>query len=51
MIGATKIHRMPVMRGITDIPVQEPSMIFLNNGLITKEASQIATPYVRFEKK
>ena len=50
-IGATKIHRMLRDEGITDIPCPRTiNDIFKRNGLITKEASQIATPYVRFEK-
>lgn len=51
-IGATKIHRMLQDEGITEIPCPRTiNEIFKRNGLITKEASRAATPYVRFEKK
>lgn len=50
-IGAAKIHRMLLDEGFTDIPCPRTiNDIFKRNGLITKEASQAATPYVRFEK-
>ena len=50
-IGATKIHRMLQNEGITNIPCPKTiNNIFKRNGLITKEASQAALPYTRFEK-
>lgn len=50
-IGAAKIHRMLLDEGFTDIPCPRTiNDIFKRNGLITKEASQAAKPYVRFEK-
>lgn len=50
-IGATKIHRMLMDEGITDIPCPRTiNNIFKRNGLITKQASQDATPHIRFEK-
>lgn len=50
-IGAVKIHRMLRDEGVTDLPCPKTiNNIFKRNGLITKEASQAATPYQRFEK-
>lgn len=50
-IGAAKIHRMLLDEGFENIPCPRTiNDIFKRNGLITKEASQAATPYVRFEK-
>lgn len=50
-IGAAKIHRMLLDEGFIDIPCPRTiNEIFKRNGLITKEASQAAKPYVRFEK-
>ena len=50
-IGAAKIHRMLQNEGMTNIPCPRTiNDIFKRNGLITKEASQAATPYTRFEK-
>ena len=50
-IGAAKIHRMLQDEGFNDIPCPRTiNDIFKRNGLITKEASQAATPCVRFEK-
>lgn len=51
-IGATKIHRMLKDEGIIDIPCPSTiNEIFKRNGLITKEASQAATPIKRFQKE
>ena len=50
-IGATKIHRMLTDEGKDDIPCPSTiNEIFKRNGLITKEASQAATPIKRFQK-
>lgn len=50
-IGATKIHRMLKDEGKENIPCPRTiNDIFKRNGLITKEASQAAKPYIRFEK-
>lgn len=50
-IGAVKIHRMLTDEGVTNLPSSRTiNTIFKRNGLITKEASQAATPVQRFEK-
>lgn len=50
-LGALKIHRMMEDDGITNIPCQRTiNNVLKRNGLITKEASQAATPHQRFEK-
>lgn len=52
VIGATKIHRMLQNEGYENVPCQRTiNDIFKRNGLITKEASQSATPYKRFQKE
>ena len=49
-IGAVKIHRMLIDEGITDIPSAKTiNNIFKRNDLITKAASEAATPHKRFE--
>ena len=49
-IGAVKIHRMLKNKGETMLPSSRTiNAIFKRNGLITKEASQAATPLKRFE--
>ena len=51
-IGAVKIHKMLTEEGICNLPsVSTINNILHRNGLITKEASQAATPYKRFEKE
>lgn len=50
-IGATKIKRMLEDEGETGLPCARTiNDIFKRNGLITKEASQAAKPFTRFEK-
>ena len=50
-IGALKLRAMMVNDHYSDLPsVRTINEIFKRNGLITKEASEAATPYVRFEK-
>ena len=50
-IGAVKIHRMLIDEGRTDIPSAKTiNNIFKRNDLITKAASEAATPHKRFEK-
>lgn len=50
-IGATKIKRILENEGKTNLPsAKTVNNIFKRNGLITKEASQAATPIQRFEK-
>ena len=50
-IGAVKMHRMMENEQYTDLPSPRTfNAIFKRNGLITKEASEAATPYERFEK-
>lgn len=49
--GAAKIHRIMMNDGITELPcVKTFNNVFHRHGLITKEASQAATPNVRFQK-
>lgn len=49
--GAVKIKRMLEDEGHTDLPCAKTfNNVFNRHGLITKEASQNATPYTRFEK-
>lgn len=51
-IGAAKMKRMMEDEGKTNLPSQRTfNNIFKRNGLITKEASQAATPNKRFEKE
>lgn len=51
-IGAVKIKRMLENSGVMDIPSASTiNAILKRNNLITKEASQAATPYKRFEKE
>lgn len=51
-IGATKIHRMLRDEGNSNIPCPRTiNSIFKRNGLITRQASQAATPTIRFEKE
>lgn len=51
-IGAVKIHRMLKDEGITYLPCPRTiNDIFKRNGLITKAASQAATPHKRFVKQ
>ena len=51
-LGALKIHRIMEDEGFTNLPsVSTFNAVFKRNGLITKEASQAATPYQQFEKK
>ena len=50
-IGAVKLRKIMENAGFTDLPCAKTfNNIFQRNGLITKEASQAATPYQRFEK-
>lgn len=49
--GALKIHHILENQGETDIPcVRTVNNILKRNGMISKEASEAATPYQRFEK-
>lgn len=51
-IGALKIHRILENQGHKDLPcVKTVNNILKRNGLVTKEASQAATPIKRFEKE
>ena len=48
--GAVKLHRMMSNEGYTGLPCAKTfNNVFKRNGLITREASQKATPYQRFE--
>ena len=50
-LGAVKIHRIMENDQYPDLPSPRTfNEIFKRNGLITKEASEAATPYERFEK-
>jgi len=50
-IGAVKIKRILKNKGYKDIPCDRTiNTILKRNGCITKEASEAATPYQRFEK-
>lgn len=50
-IGAVKIHRMMENKHYEDLPSPRTiNEIFKRNGLISKEASEAAKPYKRFEK-
>jgi transposase InsO family protein len=50
-IGAVKMHRMMEDAHYTDLPSPRTfNAIFKRNGLITKEASEAATPHEHFEK-
>ena len=50
-LGAAKIHRMMKDNHFEPLPCPSTiNAIFKRNGLISKEASQAATPYIRFEK-
>ncbi len=50
-IGAVKIKRIMENEKYTDLPSARTfNEIFKRNGLISKEASEAATPYKRFEK-
>ncbi len=50
-IGAVKIRRILENKGHAGLPcVKTVNNILKRNGLITKAASEAATPYVRFEK-
>lgn len=49
--GAAKIIKILENEGYTNLPcAKTANNIFRRNGLITKEASAAATPYIRFEK-
>ena len=51
-IGAVKAQRMFINQGWTDPPsVSTFNAVYRRNGLITKENSEKATPYKRFEKE
>lgn len=51
-IGAVKIKRILENKGHLNLPCASTvNAIFKRNGLITKEASEAATPYQRFEKE
>ena len=51
-IGALKLHRMLENRGCTGLPCAKTvNNILKRNGLITREASSAATPYLRYEKQ
>lgn len=50
-IGARKTKRMLESNGLIMPAMSTINEVFRRNGLITKEASQAATPYVRFEKE
>ena len=51
-IGALKIHRILENKGHCDLPsVKTVNNILKRNGMITREASQAATPMQRFEKE
>jgi transposase InsO family protein len=51
-IGAVKTRRMLINEGLENPPCASTiNAVFSRNGLITKEASQSATHYARFEKK
>ncbi|MEG0778925.1 MAG: IS481 family transposase [Oscillospiraceae bacterium] len=49
-IGAKKTKRMLENEGLAMPAMSTINAVFQRNGLITKEASQAATPYQRFEK-
>lgn len=50
-VGAVKIKRILENKGYDDIPCDRTiNTILKRNGCITKEASEAATPYQRFEK-
>ena len=50
-LGAVKIRRIMENENHKDLPSARTfNAIFKRNGLITKEASEAATPYIRFEK-
>ena len=50
-LGAAKIRKIMQNEGYTNLPcIKTFNNIFSRNGLITKEASEAATPYERFEK-
>lgn len=50
-IGAKKIHRILQNKGVPDLPsITTVNNILKRNGLISIEASRVATPYRRFEK-
>lgn len=51
-IGAAKIHRILQNQGCTDLPsARTVNRILKRNNMISKEASQAATPYQRFQKE
>ena len=51
-LGAIKIHRIMEDDGYTNLPSPSTfNAVFKRNGLITKEASQAATPNQQFEKE
>ena len=50
-IGAKKLKRMLENRGLPAPAYSTINAILHRNGLITKEASEAATPYIRFEKE
>jgi transposase InsO family protein len=51
-LGALKIRRIMEDEGYVDLPSASTfNAVFKRNGLISKEASQAATPHQRFEKK
>lgn len=50
-IGALKLRKMMENAGISGLPCAKTfNNVFSRNGLISKEASQMATPYLRYEK-
>jgi transposase InsO family protein len=51
-IGAVKLRKILLNEGETDLPCNSTvNAIFKRNGCISKEASEAATPYQRFEKE
>lgn len=51
-IGALKTRRMLETEGMSNVPCASTiNEVFRRNGLITREASEKATPYKRFEKE
>lgn len=51
-IGAVKTKRILENKGYSDLPsASTVNAIFKRNGCITKEASEAATPYCRYEKE
>lgn len=50
-VGARKTKRILENKGLIMPAISTINAVFQRNGLITKEASQAATPYQRFEKE